>query len=104
MEMFDSLSLAAIVNKRFFVVHGGISPELSDINSINQLNRFKEIPKSGLYCDLLWSDPVSNDSGQMTQAFIPNEERRCSYLYGAVAVQKFLKQNKLLTMIRAHEV
>lgn len=63
MEMFDCLSLAAIVNKKFFVVHGGVSPELKDVKSIDKIDRFKEIPKSGLYCDLLWSDPVGNDTG-----------------------------------------
>lgn len=45
MEMFDCMSLAAIVNKKFFVVHGGVSPDLLEISSINQLDRFREIPK-----------------------------------------------------------
>lgn len=35
MTMFDCLSLAAIVNNKFFVVHGGISPELKEISNIN---------------------------------------------------------------------
>jgi serine/threonine-protein phosphatase 2B catalytic subunit len=45
MLMFDNLSLAAVVNKKFFVVHGGISPELKEIAQINHINRFKEVPK-----------------------------------------------------------
>lgn len=43
--MFDCMSLAAVVNNKFFVVHGGISPELTDIKSINSIDRFREIPK-----------------------------------------------------------
>ena len=35
MEMFDCMSLAAIVNKKFFVVHGGVSPDLLELQSIN---------------------------------------------------------------------
>lgn len=58
MDLFDCLSIAAIVNKKFFVVHGGLSPDLKEISQINSINRFREVPKMGIYCDLLWSDPV----------------------------------------------
>ena len=72
MDMFDCLSLAAVVNKRFFVVHGGISPELSDLKVIDKLNRFKEIPKNGLFCDILWSDPIGNEYGKLDDLYAPN--------------------------------
>ena len=38
-------------------MHGGLSPDLSDINSIKKILRPTDIPDSGMLCDLLWSDP-----------------------------------------------
>lgn len=63
---------------------------------------------SGIACpfnfsDLIWSDPVDNDSGDIPQPFKVNETRGCSYFYGSKAASKFLENNELLTIIRAHE-
>ena len=63
MRVFDALPLAAIINDKFLAVHGGLSPELQTIDNINKIQRFKEVPTSGIFCDLVWSDPVSNKSG-----------------------------------------
>jgi serine/threonine-protein phosphatase 2B catalytic subunit len=49
------------VNKKYFVVHGGISPNLNELNEINHINRFQEIPLQGVFCDLLWSDPINEE-------------------------------------------
>ena len=57
-----------------------------------------------MICDMLWSDPVDNDSGNQNDVFEHNNQRGCSYMFGAEAVTKFLKRNKLLSVIRAHEV
>jgi serine/threonine-protein phosphatase 2B catalytic subunit len=58
MELFDALPLGAIINKKFIAFHGGISPQLKNVKDLNKINRFKEPPKSGVFCDLLWSDPI----------------------------------------------
>ena len=47
METFDCLPLAAVIQSEignFFCSHGGISPNLSNINEINEIDRFCEIP------------------------------------------------------------
>lgn len=49
MDSFDALPLAALIDNKILAVHGGISPELQSISMINKLDRFKEIPKSGLF-------------------------------------------------------
>jgi serine/threonine-protein phosphatase 2B catalytic subunit len=49
MESFDSLPLAALIDNKIIAVHGGLSPELNNLASINRLDRFKEIPKVGLF-------------------------------------------------------
>ena len=41
MEFFDTLSLMATVNDLFLCVHGGISPDLYEINDVNtKIDRF----------------------------------------------------------------
>jgi serine/threonine-protein phosphatase PP1 catalytic subunit len=41
-------------------MHGGLSPELQDLQQIADLRRPCDIPDVGLLCDLLWSDPSTN--------------------------------------------
>lgn len=103
MESFDKLPLACIINKKFLAVHGGISPSLEKLSNITSLCRFCEIPRKGLLCDLLWSDPIDTDIGSSPEKFKPNLIRDCSYYYGSIAVNDFLTKNKLLSIIRAHE-
>lgn len=62
MESFDALPIAAVVNKSFFCVHGGLSPDIRTIDDIRKLHRFQEIPRSGALCDLLWSDPFDEET------------------------------------------
>jgi len=40
MELFDALPIACVVDEKYLAMHGGISPELNNIDEINQLNRF----------------------------------------------------------------
>lgn len=103
MDSFDGLPLACIVNNKFIAIHGGISPELTTLEDISRISRFTEPPRQGLFCDLLWSDPVENDTGHSTERFKLNEVRGCSIYFGQLAVNTFLKRNRLLSVLRAHE-
>lgn len=103
MESFDMLPLSCVINNKFIALHGGISPELRTLDDINRLNRFTEPPRQGLYCDILWSDPVENDQGRSPDLFKSNEVRGCSYFFNVEAVNRFLRRNDLLSVIRAHE-
>jgi len=111
MDAFDNLPLAATVNGKFLAVHGGISPELLYLKSINTLDRFQEPPREGLMCDLLWSDPLEPKEGEEDSAtrkrggpaFVHNEVRGCSYFYSLEGTARFLRKNSLLSVIRAHE-
>ena len=104
MEAFDALPLAAIVNRQFFCVHGGISPDLLSIADIDELDRFRDPPKRGLMCDLLWSDPTEDFGTEDAQEFfLANGARGCSYRYSYAGLCNFLQQNRLLSVIRGHE-
>ena len=102
-ESFDTMPVACVINKKFLAVHGGISPELVTLEDLTKVNRFSEPPRQGLLCDLLWSDPIGNDTGASNEKYKANEVRGCSYFFSATAANTFLKKNKLLTIIRAHE-
>ena len=56
-DCFKCLPVAATIEGRIFCCHGGLSPELKNLDSINQLRRPTDVPTKGLLCDLLWSDP-----------------------------------------------
>lgn len=91
MDSFDLMPLACIVNGKFIALHGGISPELKSLEDIKKIDRFKEPPRSGLVCDILWSDPVDNDNGVCENLYRINDVRGCSYFYGIEAVKSFLE-------------
>lgn len=50
--VFDSLPLVCILNDRFFCVHAGISPDIMTVSDIDLIDRFREVPSSGPFCDL----------------------------------------------------
>lgn len=104
MQSFCALPLAAIMNKQFFCIHGGLSPELHTLEDIRNIDRFREPPTQGLMCDILWSDPVEDFGQEKTSdSFVHNHVRGCSYFFTYQAACQFLERNKLLSIIRAHE-
>jgi hypothetical protein len=57
-EVFRSLPLAVVVDKRVLVVHGGLfQKDGVTLEEIAKIDRFREPPESGLMSDILWSDP-----------------------------------------------
>lgn len=105
-DFFDTLPLSAMINNKFLAVHGGLSPDLSQVSQVSQVNRFSEPPRQGLFCDLLWADPADEEKEEHLAnngRFFPNDVRGCSYFFGFEAACNFLERNSLLAVIRAHE-
>ena len=98
--VFSYLPLAAILNGTTFCIHGGLSPKLDHIDSINSLiNRpVFNFEDSLLLTDLVWSDPSHNASC----AYEENPRGRGCY-FNRDSVIHFLKDSALVRMIRAHQ-
>lgn len=105
MDSFCNLPLAAIMNKQFLCIHGGLSPELHTLDDLRAINRFREPPTHGLMCDILWADPLEDFGNEKnpSENFIHNHVRGCSYFFTYNAACQFLERNGLLSIIRAHE-
>ncbi|KAK4683708.1 serine/threonine-protein phosphatase 2B catalytic subunit, partial [Tremellales sp. Uapishka_1] len=105
MDSFCNLPLAAVMNKQFLCIHGGLSPELHTLDDLRSINRFREPPTHGLMCDILWADPLEDFGSEKnaTDNFLHNHVRGCSYFFTYNAACQFLERNNLLSIIRAHE-
>lgn len=56
-----------------------------------------------MFCDILWADPVDNEEGICEGEYRVNDNRGCSFYFGAEAAYTFLERNCLISIIRAHE-
>ncbi|EGR27753.1 ser thr protein phosphatase family protein, putative [Ichthyophthirius multifiliis] len=59
-DIFDYLPISALVQGKFFCVHGGLSPQIKTLDQLQVINRCTDVPLEGPFCDLLWSDPDEN--------------------------------------------
>jgi serine/threonine-protein phosphatase 2B catalytic subunit len=84
-------------------MHGGVSPLMKTLESVNEVNRFSEIPLEGLICDIVWADPIDDDIADQYE-FMENPERACSFKYGLNPAKKLLDDNDLTLVVRAHQV
>ncbi|KAG1133596.1 hypothetical protein G6F42_001273 [Rhizopus arrhizus] len=96
-EIFDYLSLSAIIDDKVFCVHGGLSPSINTLDQIRTIDRKQEVPHDGAMCDLLWSDPEEIEGW----GYSP---RGAGYLFGADVVEQFLHKNNLDFIARAHQL
>ena len=97
-ELFNYLPVAAIIDDKILCMHGGLSPELKNIQNISDIPRPTDIPDTGLLCDLLWSDPDKD------VAEYDENDRGVSVVFGEKIVTEFNKKNDLDLIIRAHQV
>lgn len=97
-ECFNCLPIAAGVDDKIILMHGGLSPELNHIEQLKKIMRPTDIPEEGMLCDLLWSDPEPN-----TEGFEPND-RGVSVTFNEKVLKQFLQKNDYDLLCRAHQV
>mmetsp|Transcript_12438 Transcript_12438/g.39319 ORF Transcript_12438/g.39319 Transcript_12438/m.39319 type:complete len:306 (-) Transcript_12438:1348-2265(-) len=96
-EIFDYLSLSALVDNRVFCVHGGLSPSIHSLDQIRAIDRKQEVPHDGSMCDLLWSDPEDLEGWGLSP-------RGAGYLFGGDVVSQFAHTNNIDLIARAHQL
>ena len=97
-DLFNCFPIAACIDDKIFLVHGGISPYLTSLEDIKRIKRPTDVPEQGLLCDILWSDPTSS-----SKAWDVNE-RGVSCTFSQKTLSNFLKKNDLDLVCRAHQV
>jgi len=97
-DCFNCLPLAAIIEDKILCIHGGLSPDLKNLEQIRRIVRPTEIPDAGLLCDLLWADPDADTAGW------GESDRGVSFTFGGDVVENFLKRHEFDLIVRAHQV
>ena len=97
-DLFNYLPVAALIDDKILCMHGGLSPDLKNLQNIQDISRPTEIPDTGLFCDLLWSDPDKE------AVEYDENDRGVSVIFGEKVVMDFNKKNDLDLIIRAHQV
>jgi len=97
-DCFNCVPVSACIDDKILCMHGGLSPELSNLEQIKRVVRPTDVPDTGLLCDLLWSDPEKEISGW------GENDRGVSFTFGPDVVQSFLRRHGLELVCRAHQV
>ena len=97
--LFNILPITALINENILCMHGGLSPDLKNIDQLNKILKPTDIPDEGILCDLVWSDP----SDELSENFGENE-RNVSVTFSKNVVEEFNKNNGLDLICRAHQV
>jgi serine/threonine-protein phosphatase 6 catalytic subunit len=96
-QVFDLLTIAALIDGKILCVHGGLSPDIRTLDQIRTINRNQEIPHEGDFCDLMWSDPEDIETWQVSP-------RGAGWLFGSRVTNEFISINNLDLIARAHQL
>eukprot|EP00744_Colponema_vietnamica_P003473 GILI01005323.1.p1 GENE.GILI01005323.1~~GILI01005323.1.p1 ORF type:complete len:304 (+),score=56.95 GILI01005323.1:68-979(+) len=96
-DLFDYLTVAAVIDGRVLCVHGGLSPDLRTLDQFRTIDRKQEIPHQGPFCDLVWSDPEDIETWQISP-------RGAGWLFGGKVTKEFNHINGLDLVCRAHQL
>ena len=94
-KLFACLYNAVLVEERYLMVHGGLSPEIATAQDLANAN--KTHPEKDVLEDLLWSDP--ND----TVKSVLYSPRGAGKLFGKSVTEKVLQKLGVKILIRGHE-
>ena len=96
-QLFTELPMAAVLNRKYFIVHGGIPtgcPSLEELKAIGKSPDPTAIPEVE---QMMWADPSTAD-GSSESVRGPGIR-----VFGPDIAKKFLDKNGLELIIRSHE-
>lgn len=96
-EIFDYLSLSAIIDGKIFCMHGGLSPSIYTLQQIRTIDGKQEVPHDGPMCDVLWSYREDTTGWGVS----PHE---AGYLFSSDTVAQFNAANDSDMICRAHQL
>ena len=97
-QVFDHMPISASIEGKVFCCHGGLSPVISYIDQISNINRITEIPHFGAFCDLMWSDPDNSETNWIVS------NRGAGYIFNSKVVDEFNHLNNIDLICRAHQL
>lgn len=104
LDFYNGLPYCAVVNKTILCVHGGIPQKTDILQQLRGLNNGKlndadlEGVDTALF-QMMWNDPKEE-----VDHFQPSYRGPGIFFFGEDALDQFLDENNLETIIRAHEV
>jgi len=97
-DVFNTLPVCGLIDEKIMCMHGGLSPEISNMDQIRRLVRPTDVPDTGIICDLLWADPDKDIVGWA------ESDRGVSFIFGPDVVTSFLQKMDMDLICRAHQV
>lgn len=96
-RVFNLMPLTALIQKKIFCVHGGLSPLFKSFTHLQKLEKPTDIDQPSMFLDFIWSDPKDGPT-----KFVPSNRRSGNY-FNADALKAFLKKTGCELVLRAHE-
>ncbi|MFW9781187.1 MAG: metallophosphoesterase [Candidatus Heimdallarchaeota archaeon] len=103
-SLYKELSLCALINNSVLCLHGGIPEDFSILEKLKK-KRYEDLEKNDLdeiapaIFQILWNDPKEIESLEFSSSYRGSGIK----FFGQKAFDKFMEQNNLQFLIRAHE-
>lgn len=98
-ELFPELPIAVVLNKKYFVVHGGIPIDAPSISDLKKLQKVADPEDNKEILQMMWNDPSPTKDTQIS----PRSRSGEVHLFGSEVSDSFLGKNGLDMVIRGHE-
>merc|ERR1712100_126906 len=97
-DVFNTFPVCGLIDEKILCMHGGLSPEISNMDQVRRLVCPTDVPDTGIICDLLWADPDKDIAGWA------ESDRGVSFIFGPDVVTSFLQKQDMDLVCRAHQV
>ncbi|KAI6204866.1 Serine/threonine-protein phosphatase [Aphelenchoides besseyi] len=97
-SLFNMLPMTGLISKRILCMHGGLSPQLTNLDQLRKISRPCTPTDRGLLIDLIWADPTNKGEGWFRSA------RGISMSFGKAVTKAACKTLGVDLIIRAHQV